>query len=203
MMGTLSRGYRWNSPPLLARDVIVVGSAGGTGSATREEGRAGRRPGLRRPDRPAALDVLHHPDKATRRSRRGKTIRGDTRAPAMLGADERGRRARLRVSADHQPDQRHVWGSPPRATTSSALVVCLDASTGRRVWHYQPVRHGLFDYDNPAAPILADVRIDGRTVKAVVQVTKQSFAYVLDRVSGAPVWPIEDRPVPSLHRPRR
>jgi quinoprotein glucose dehydrogenase len=76
-------------------------------------------------------------------------------------------------------------------------VVCVDVTTGKRVWHYQTVHHDLFDYDNPAAPILADITVDGKPVKAVVQVTKQSFAYVLDRVTGRPVWPIVERPAPA------
>ena len=76
-------------------------------------------------------------------------------------------------------------------------LVCLDAATGRRVWHYQVVRHGLWDYDLPAAPNLADVTVNGRHVKAVAQVTKQGFVFVFDRVTGRPLWPIEDRPVPQ------
>ncbi len=79
----------------------------------------------------------------------------------------------------------------------SSSVVCLDAATGKRVWHFQTVHHDLFDYDNPAAPILADVTVNGQRIKALVQVTKQSFAYVLDRVTGKPVWPIEERSVPA------
>ena len=75
--------------------------------------------------------------------------------------------------------------------------MCLDAATGKRVWHFQTVHHDLFDYDNPAAPILADITVNGRRIKAVVQVTKQAFAFVLDRVTGQPVWPIEERPVPA------
>ena len=67
----------------------------------------------------------------------------------------------------------------------STSIVCVEAATGKRVWHYQTVHHDLFDYDNPAAPILADITVDGRKIKAVVQITKQSFAYVLDRVTGA------------------
>jgi quinoprotein glucose dehydrogenase len=82
------------------------------------------------------------------------------------------------------------------ANLFSSSIVCLDASTGRRVWHFQTVHHDLFDYDNPAAPILADITVDGRPIKAVVQITKQSFAFVFDRVTGRPVWPIEERPVP-------
>jgi quinoprotein glucose dehydrogenase len=80
-------------------------------------------------------------------------------------------------------------------------LVCVEAATGRRVWHYQIVRHGLWDYDLPAAPNLADVTVDGRRVKAVAQVTKQGFVFVFDRVTGRPLWPIEDRPVPQSKVP--
>jgi glucose dehydrogenase len=80
-------------------------------------------------------------------------------------------------------------------------LVCLDAATGRRVWHYQIVRHGVWDYDLPAAPNLADVTVDGLPVKAVAQVTKQAFVFVFDRVTGRPLWPIEDRPVPQSKVP--
>ena len=74
-------------------------------------------------------------------------------------------------------------------------LVCLDAATGERVWHFQMVHHGLWDYDPPAAPTLVDITVDGRDVRAVAQVTKQGFTYVFDRVTGEPVWPIEERPV--------
>ena len=79
----------------------------------------------------------------------------------------------------------------------SSSVVCVDAATGKRVWHFQTVHHDLFDYDNPAAPILADITVNGQRIRAVVQVTKQSFAYVLDCVTGKPVWPIEEKPAPA------
>jgi quinoprotein glucose dehydrogenase len=75
-------------------------------------------------------------------------------------------------------------------------LVAVDAATGERVWHYQLVHHGLWDYDIPAAPTLVDITVDGRPIKAVAQVTKQGFVYVFDRVTGEPVWPIEERPVP-------
>ncbi len=80
-------------------------------------------------------------------------------------------------------------------------VVCLDARTGARVWHYQTVRHGLWDYDLPAAPALLTIRVDGRTIDAVAAPAKTGFLYVFDRVSGEPVWPIEDRPVPASDVP--
>lgn len=75
-------------------------------------------------------------------------------------------------------------------------IVCVDAETGERVWHFQTIHHGLWDYDLPAAPNLADVTIDGRPRKILAQVSKQAFLYVLDRVTGEPIWPIEERPVP-------
>src|SRR5205807_3649091 len=76
-------------------------------------------------------------------------------------------------------------------------LVCLDATTGRRVWHFQMVHHDLWDYDLPAAPNLVDIDVAGQQIRAVAQVSKQGFCYVLDRVTGRPVWPIEERPVPT------
>jgi quinoprotein glucose dehydrogenase len=80
-------------------------------------------------------------------------------------------------------------------------LVCLDATTGKRVWHFQGVHHGLWDYDFPAAPILVDITVNGRRINAVAQVSKQAFVYVFDRRTGAPVWPIEERPVPQSSAP--
>ncbi|HEA61676.1 pyrroloquinoline quinone-dependent dehydrogenase [Pseudohongiella sp.] len=76
-------------------------------------------------------------------------------------------------------------------------LVALDSASGEMVWHFQVVRHGLWDYDLPAAPNLVDITVAGRDIKAVAQVTKQGFVFVLDRLTGEPVWPIEDRPVPQ------
>ncbi len=76
-------------------------------------------------------------------------------------------------------------------------LICVDARTGERVWHFQFVHHGVWDYDLPAAPNLIDITVDGRRIKAVAQTTKQGFVFVFDRVTGAPVWPIEERPVPQ------
>ncbi len=80
-------------------------------------------------------------------------------------------------------------------------IVAVDAGTGRRVWHFQTVHHGLWDYDPPAAPILMDITVDGREIKAVAQLTKQAFVFVFDRATGEPVWPIEERPVPQSGTP--
>lgn len=88
-------------------------------------------------------------------------------------------------------------GHRPGDNLFSESIVCLDARTGERVWHFQMVHHGVWDYDNPAAPNLIDINVDGRVIKAVAQVTKQGFTYVFDRATGEPVWPIIEKPVPQ------
>jgi quinoprotein glucose dehydrogenase len=80
-------------------------------------------------------------------------------------------------------------------------LVCLDAATGKRKWYFQITHHGLWDYDPPAAPVLVTMTVNDRRIDAVVQVTKQGFAFVFDRVTGTPVWPIEERPVPPSDVP--
>jgi quinoprotein glucose dehydrogenase len=82
-------------------------------------------------------------------------------------------------------------------TLYGSSIVALNAKTGERVWHFQTVHHDLFDYDLPAAPVLIDINVNGRPIKALAQVTKHGFLFVLDRATGAPVWPIEERPVPK------
>jgi quinoprotein glucose dehydrogenase len=76
-------------------------------------------------------------------------------------------------------------------------VLALDALTGRLQWHYQTVHHDIWDYDNPPAPILASIQMDGATRDVAVQLTKMGFTFVLDRHTGAPVFPVEERPVPA------
>jgi quinoprotein glucose dehydrogenase len=95
------------------------------------------------------------------------------------------------------PSNDYYGVTRPGANLFAESIVCLDARTGQRRWHYQIVHHGLWDYDLPAAPILTTITVDGRRIDAVVQLTKQGFAFVFDRVSGEPVWPIVERAVPS------
>ena len=92
-------------------------------------------------------------------------------------------------------------GHRPGANLFSESVLALDAKTGRRLWHFQMIHHDIWDYDTPTAPNLLDVTIAGRPRRLVVQTSKQGFAYVFDRVSGEPIWPIEERPVPSSDTP--
>ena len=79
----------------------------------------------------------------------------------------------------------------------SETIIAVDVETGARVWHFQAVHHGLWDYDFPTHSNLVDLTVDGRDIKALVQVSKQGFVYAFDRVTGDPIWPIEERPVPT------
>ena len=92
-------------------------------------------------------------------------------------------------------------GHRPGNNLFADSIVCLDAKTGKRIWHYQLIHHDIWDWDTASAPVLLDVTVAGKTVKAVAQVTKQGFTYVFDRVTGAPVWPIVERPVPQSDVP--
>jgi quinoprotein glucose dehydrogenase len=92
-------------------------------------------------------------------------------------------------------------GFRPGDNLFSTSLIALDVKTGKRVWHYQLVHHDIWNYDTPTAPVLLDVNQDGKEVPAVVQVTKQAFAYAFNRVTGEPLWPIEEKPVPASKIP--
>ena len=83
----------------------------------------------------------------------------------------------------------------------SDSIVALDITTGERIWHYQTIHHDVWDFDLPNAPVLVDITVDGRPIKALAQPSKQAFLYVLDRTTGEPVWPIEERDVPQSDVP--
>jgi quinoprotein glucose dehydrogenase len=173
--------YGNTSPPVIVRDVIVVGSS------IVDYPLVG---GLPRGDvwRPRSSSTNRSP-----RSR-GPLRQGRT----LMSADEELGYVYLPFST---PANDYYGGHRHGDNLFGETLVCLDAATGRRIWHYQIVRHGLCDYDLPAAPNLIDVTVDGQRVKAVAQVTKQGFAFVFDRVTGKPLWPIEDRPVPQSSVP--
>lgn len=99
------------------------------------------------------------------------------------------------------PSNDFYGGRRPGTNLFADSLVCLDAATGKRKWHYQIVHHGLWDYDMPAPPNLVTITVNGKKIDAVVQLTKQGWAFVFDRVTGAPVWPIEERPVPKSDVP--
>ncbi len=91
----------------------------------------------------------------------------------------------------------YYGGDRPGNDLFSETLVAVDLKTGKRKWHYQFVHHGLWDMDIPSPPMLIDITINGRTVKAVASTTKQCFLYVFDRETGKPIWPIVERPVPQ------
>jgi len=99
------------------------------------------------------------------------------------------------------PTVDYYGGFHPGDNLFSTTILALDAETGERRWHFQTVHHDIWNYDMPAQPNLLDVTIDGRPRKILAQTTKQSFVYVLDRETGAPIWPIEERPVPQSDVP--
>jgi quinoprotein glucose dehydrogenase len=193
--------YGNTSPPVVVRDVIVIGSSildypvsGGLppGDVRGFDVRTGRLVWTFH-SVPEPGEVGH----GTWENNAGKTT-GGANAWSLLSADEELGYVYVPFGTsanDYYGGHRHgdnLFGE---------ALVCLDARTGKRIWHYQVVRHGLWDYDLPAAPNLIDVTVDGRRVKAVAQVTKQGFAFVFDRVTGKPLWPIEDRPAPPSRIP--
>ena len=93
------------------------------------------------------------------------------------------------------PTGDYYGGHRPGAGLFGESIVAVDLQTGKRKWHYQLVHHGIWDMDIPCAPILADVTVNGRAIKALAQPTKQGWVYMFDRATGQPVWPIEERPV--------
>ncbi len=117
---------------------------------------------------------------------------GHTNVWAPMSLDESRGLLYLPVST---PSNDNYGGNRLGADLFADSLVCLDAATGQRKWHYQIVHHGLWDYDMPGPPALVRITVNGKRIDAVVQLTKQSFAFVFDRVTGKPVWPIEERPV--------
>ena len=95
------------------------------------------------------------------------------------------------------PTGDYYGGHRPGDNLFAESLVAVDIETGQRVWHFQGVHHGLWDYDFASAPNLMDIVVDGRPIRAVAQPSKQGFIYTFDRVTGDPVWPIEERPVPT------
>jgi quinoprotein glucose dehydrogenase len=95
------------------------------------------------------------------------------------------------------PTGDYYGGNRPGNTLFADSIVALDVKTGRRKWHYQTVHHDVWDYDLSCAPILFDMKANGRTIRAIAQPTKQAFLFVLNRETGEPIWPIEERPVPQ------
>jgi len=95
------------------------------------------------------------------------------------------------------PTSAYYGGHRPGDNLFANSLLALDAETGERVWHFQMIHHDLWEYDNSSPPILGDITVNGRTIKAVMQANKNGFVYVFDRTNGEPVWPIIETPVPQ------
>lgn len=127
-----------------------------------------------------------------------ETYTGHTNAWAPFTLDEK--RGLLYIPFG-TPSNDYYGGHRKGNTLFAESLVCLDAVTGKRVWHFQTVHHGLWDYDLASPPTLGTVRINGKAVDIVAAAGKTGFLYVFDRVTGKPVWPIEERPVPQSDVP--
>lgn len=117
---------------------------------------------------------------------------GNTGVWAQISVDEQLGMAYLPVEL---PTGDYYGGHRPGNNLFGESIVAVDLKTGQRKWHYQLVHHGIWDMDIPCAPMLVDITVDGRPIKALAQPTKQAFLYVFDRVTGKPIWPIVERPV--------
>jgi quinoprotein glucose dehydrogenase len=193
-----------SSPPLVVGDVVIVGPAGGVGA--RPNAKTQVKLDVRGFDaRTGKLLWTFHtiPEKGelgydTWLTPGSAEYTGNAGAWGPLAADpELGLVFR---PVDGAPS--YMYGGARHGNNLfSCSLVALDIKTGERVWHQQLVHHDIWDYDNPTAPILLDVVVDGRPVKAVVQLTKQAFAYAFDRATGEPLWPLEERPVTQTDVP--
>ncbi len=123
---------------------------------------------------------------------------GNTGVWGQISVDEQSDTVYLPVEL---PTGDYYGGHRPGNGLFGESLVALDLETGKRKWHYQLVHHGLWDMDIPCAPILCDITVDGKQVKALAQPTKQSFLYVFDRITGKPVWPMTERPVAQSETP--
>jgi quinoprotein glucose dehydrogenase len=117
---------------------------------------------------------------------------GNTGVWAQISIDEELETAYLPIEI---PTGDYYGGHRPGNNLFAESLVAVDLNTGKRKWHYQLIHHGLWDHDIPCAPILMDLVVDGKPIKAVGQPTKQGWIYTFDRVTGRPVWPIEERAV--------
>ena len=185
--------------PVIAKDVIVVGAAHGVGTAPRSmtnvkgyvrgfDVRTGRRLWIFHTiPRPGEFGYDSWENGAADRA-------GNAGAWTQISVDPELNLAYLPIEL---PTGDHYGGHRPGNGLFGESLVAVDLHTGVRRWHFQLVHHGLWDSDVACPPILADITVGGRAIKAVAVPTKQGFLFVFDRATGVPVWPIEERPVPK------
>lgn len=123
---------------------------------------------------------------------------GDVSSWAPMSADQQ--RGIVYVPTN-PPTMDYYGGFRPGDNLFSTSVVALDVKTGKRVWHQQLVKHDIWNYDTPTAPILLDVNVSGRRIPGLFQVTKQGYVYSFNRQNGEPIWPMVERPAPPSNVP--
>jgi len=186
-----------HATPIIAKDVIVVGAAHLEGSAPKSknhekgfirgyDARTGKRLWI--------FHTIPSPGEFGNNTweKDSWAYTGNAGVWAQMTIDEELGMVYLPVEL---PTGDYYGGNRPGNGLFGESVVALDLKTGVRKWHYQLVHHGIWDMDIPCAPILADITVDGKKIKAIAQITKQGWVYVFDRTNGQPVWPIEERPV--------
>ena len=188
-----------HSTPIVAKNVVIIGAAFETGANPKSRSnvkgavrgydvRTGKRLWLFR-----TIPQLGEFGNDTW-ERDSWRYSGNTGVWAQISVDEELGIAYLPVEL---PTHDYYGGERPGNTLFGESLVAVDLQTGQRKWHFQLVHHGIWDMDIPCAPILADITVNGRMVKAVAQPSKQGFLYVFDRVTGQPIWPITERPAPK------
>jgi quinoprotein glucose dehydrogenase len=181
-----------NTPGIVYRDILIIGGLGGPGAVRGFDVRTGERRWIfHLIPRPGEVGHDTWPPEAY------KTATGVM--PWSGQALDEARGIVYVATKTAEPD---FWGADRHGQNLFAnCLVALDAATGRRLWHYQIVHHDLLDKDLPCAPVLLTVTHEGRKIDAVAQGTKHGLLFVFDRVTGAPLWPIEERPVPASTLP--
>jgi quinoprotein glucose dehydrogenase len=192
-----------HSTPLVAGDVVIVGAAFETGANPRSKQNVkGNIRGfdVRTGKRLWIFHTIPRPGEFGNDTwlEDSWSYTGNTGVWAQMSADLDLGLAYLPVE---MPTHDYYGGLRPGNNLFSESIVAVELRTGKRKWHYQLVHHGIWDMDIPAPPILADIVVNGRAIKALAQPTKQAFLYVLNRETGEPVWPIEERPVPKGDAP--
>jgi quinoprotein glucose dehydrogenase len=186
-----------HATPIVARNVVIVGAAHRSGGVPRSRGNVKgyvRGFDVRTGKRLWIFHTIPLPGEFGHDTWESDSwsYTGNAGVWAQMSVDEELGLAYLPVEL---PTGDYYGGHRPGAGLFGESLVAVDLMTGRRRWHYQFVHHGIWDMDLPCAPILANIVVNGRSVEAVAQPSKQGFLYVLDRTTGEPVWPIEERPV--------
>lgn len=188
-----------HATPLVTKNVVVVGAAFGTGanpkSARAVKGNI-RGFDVRTGKRLWIFHTIPQPGEFGNDTweKDSWSYTGNTGSWAQLSADEDLGLAYIPVES---PTGDYYGANRPGNNLFGETLVALDLQTGKRKWHFQFVHHPIWDMDLPCAPILVDVPMNGRTIKAIAQPSKQGYLYVLNRETGEPVWPIVERPVPA------